>query len=84
MFFALLVLLPFRFLSVTQFDKMFWWFVAAGILQAALMLTLALAAYFKKNRYLGNSYLLSLLLLIVLGTFVFIYILSNSMIRVTY
>ncbi len=53
-------------------------------MQAAITLVLAVFHYFKKDKYSGNSYLLSFLLLALLLFAGFLFILSNAMVRVTY
>lgn len=83
-FFALLVFIAFKYISVPQFDTLFPWLVAAICIQATTLLVMALVNYYKKNNYLATGYLISFVFLLLFCFACFLFILSNSMIRVTY
>ncbi len=83
-FFILLIFLPLYLFSFDQFEKFFMWFVVAVFVQAGLMFALSIMYFLRNDRYEGTSYLYSFLLLILLIFIGLLYILDNSMVRVTY
>lgn len=83
-FFALLFFIALYVIAMPAFETLFPWFVAAICIQTAIVLVMAIVHYFKKNRYLATSYLIGFIVLLLLCIACFLFILSNSMIRVTY